>query len=248
MENYDPKGCGKEKAVQSIQFVEAEPPNHLHQIVHRFIELKTVGVLPKNYRFHALPDACAYIILDQLNTSIVGATKLRVKSEELNLGRKFHYVNIRFLPGVWRFSREQAGYGMIDASYSGDLPLIEFNRKLAGLDFEAQQTVLSELVEKLVEKKLVVPNAITQKIFQNLDEINTVSDMAATTELSPRQLQRTLKRTTGFAPHDFLKILRLQQTLSGDPTGCYADQSHFIHSFRKATGYTPGRYAQKFDV
>jgi len=57
-----------------------------------------------------------------------------------------------------------------------------------------------------------------------------------------------LKSTTDFAPHDFLKILRLQQSLNGEDTWSYADQSHFIHSFRKATGYTPGKYAKKFDV
>lgn len=248
MESYDPKGNGKEKTVRSVQFTEAEPPPHLRGIVHRFLELKTDGVLAEDYRFHALPDACAYVVFDQLNTDIAGVTKLRAKSEELNLGRKFHFVNIRFLPGVWHFSREEAAYGLVDASYSGDLPLIEVNRKLSTLDFASKQPVLSKLVEKLIDEKLVVANAVTQKIFQNLDDINSVSDMAATSGLSPRQLQRTLKRTTGFAPHDFLKVLRLQQALSGDPTGYYADQSHFIHSFRNATGYTPGRYARKFEV
>ncbi len=72
--------------------------------------------------------------------------------------------------------------------------------------------------------------------------------MAEIAALSPRQLQRTLKRTTGFAPHDFLKVLRLQQALKEEPSLTYADKSHFIHSFRKATGYTPGKYAKKFDV
>jgi AraC-like DNA-binding protein len=72
--------------------------------------------------------------------------------------------------------------------------------------------------------------------------------MADVSGVSARQLQRTLKRTTGFAPHDFLKVLRLQQALNGKDTWSYADQSHFIHSFRKATGYTPGKYSRKYDV
>lgn len=248
MDKYDPKGNGKEKKVQSVQFVEAEPPSHLSKIVHRFLELKTDGLLEEDYRFHALPDACAYMVFNQLDTNIAGVTKLRATSEELNLGREFHYINIRFLPGVWHFNPEQAAYGMVDMSYTGDLPLLDVNRTISTLDFAAKQPVLSELVERLIVKKQVVANAVTQKIFENLDKINTVSDMAATSDLSPRQLQRTLKQTTGFAPHDFLKILRLQQALCGSSIGNYADQSHFIHSFRKATGYTPARYAQKFDV
>ena len=93
---YDPKGNSKERAAQSVQFVEAEPPDHLRGIVHRFLDIRTDGTLTDDYRFHALPDACTYIVFDQLNRDIAGVTKLRASSEELNLGRAFHYVNIRF--------------------------------------------------------------------------------------------------------------------------------------------------------
>ena len=245
---YNPKGNGKEKTVQSVEFVEVEPPSHLRGIVHRFLELKTEGTLLDDYRFHALPDACTYIVFDQLDTKIAGVTKLHASSEELNLGKAFHYINIRFLPGVWQGGREPVDYGMVDTPYSGDLPLIDINHDLSKRDFAAKQSVLAELVESLIDSKLVVANLVTEKIFQHLDEIYSVSDMAAASDLSPRQLQRTLKRTTGFAPHDFLKVLRLQQALNGEPSLSYADQSHFIHSFRKATGYTPGRFSRKFDV
>lgn len=245
---YDPKGNGKEKAVQSVHFVEAEPPSHLRGIVHRFLELKTVGALSDDYRFHALPDACSYIVFDQLEPTITGASKLRAQSEEFNLGKSFHFVNIRFLPGVWQSTGEPLSFGMVNAPYAGDLPLIDINRDLSGREFVDQQPILTRLVESLLENELVAPNPVTEKIFQNLDWIASVADMADVSEMSARQLQRTLKRTTGFSPHDFLKILRLQQALNGHDTWSYADQSHFIHSFRKATGYTPGKYTKKFDV
>lgn len=245
---YDPKGNGKEKAVQSVQFVETEPPSHLRGIVHRFLELKTDGTLPEDYRFHALPDACSYIVFDQLNPKITGVAKLRAVSEEFNLGKSFHFINIRFLPGVWQGISEDVAYGMLDTPYDGDLPFIEINRKLTKQRFTDSQSTLTELVEMLMERKLVAVNPITEQIFQHLDDIHTVSDMAAVSNISPRQLQRKLKQKTGFAPHDFLKVLRLQQALNGNDTWSYADQSHFIHSFRNATGYTPGKYSRKFDV
>ncbi|MEW7008582.1 MULTISPECIES: helix-turn-helix domain-containing protein [unclassified Lentilitoribacter] len=245
---YDPKGNGKEKTVQSVQFVELEPPSHLRGIVHRFLELKTNGTLPEDYRFHALPDACTYIVFDQLDAQIAGVTKLRASSEELNLGREFHFINIRFLPGVWQNDREPAEYGLVDNIYYGALPLIDINQDLLKRDFSANQQALSRFVEMLIDNNLVVANPVTEKIFQHLDDIYSVADMAEISNISPRQLQRTLKRTTGFAPHDFLKVLRLQQALNGEPSLSYADQSHFIHSFRKATGYTPARYSKKFDV
>ena len=243
---YDPKGNGKDRATNAVQFVERRPPEHLSAIVHRFLELKTDGDLPEDYRFHALPDACAYIVFDQDDPRIAGVANLRAESEEFNLGRSFHFVNIRFLPGVWQGSEDLA-YGMIDRPYRGQLPLFEVNRALGGLDLEGKCELLSKLVSDLMQDWLVVQNPITEKIFQSLDDIHSVADMADCAGLSPRQLQRRLKATTGFSPHDFLKVLRLQTALQGD-TLSYADQSHFIHSFRKATGYTPGKYARKFDV
>jgi len=243
---YDPKGNGKDKAVQSVEFSEAEPPQHLRGIVHRYLALRTKAELPQDYRFHALPDACTYLVFDQTRPDIAGVTKLSASSEELNLGKSFHFVNVRFLPGVWQ--GEGVAYGQVDAPYAGDLPLIGFNQQLSGLGFEDQQAVLTSFIDGLVDQKLVVANPITEKIFQHLDEIYSVADMADIADLSARQLQRTLKRTTGFAPHDFLKVLRLQQALKDEPSLTYADQSHFIHSFKKATGYTPGKYAKKFDV
>ncbi len=244
---YDPKGNSKDKSVDSVRFHEAEPPSYLRDVIHRFLELKSQP-LSDDYRFHALPDACTYIVFDQLDARIAGVTKLRASSEELNLGKAFHYINIRFLPGVWQGNREDMCYGMVEAPYSGDLPLVEVNQRLIGQDFTSKQTILTQFVEKLIVRKLVVANPFTKKIFQQMDEIHSVADMAAVSEISPRHMKRVLKKTTGFAPHDFLKVLRLQQSLNGEPSLSYADQSHFIHSFRKATGYTPARFSRKFDV
>jgi AraC-like DNA-binding protein len=245
---YDPKGNGKQKTVGSVHFREIEPPENLRGMVHRFLELKTDVDLADDYKFHALPDACTYLVFDQRDTNITGVTRLRAQSQEFNLGRSFHFVNIRFLPGVWQDTKEMISYGMLDAPYTGQLPLIAFNDDMAAHDFEGQQNQLSALVERLIASGLVTANPITAQIFNQLDDIHNVADMADATGLSPRQLQRRLKQTTGFTPHDFLKIIRLQQTLGGGDIDSYADQSHFIHSFRNATGYTPTKYARKFDV
>ena len=245
---YNLKGHGKDKAIGAVSFIEAEPPAHLRRIVHRFLELKTTGTLAEDYRFHALPDGCTYVVFDQLDRRISGVSQLQAMSEEFNLGRSFHFVNVRFLPGVWQAVQEPVAFGVIDAPYVGSLPLESINERLADKDFAAQQFVLTAFVEDLIAKGIVAVNPVTELIFQHLDDIHNVADMAAIAKLSARQLQRRLKQTTGFAPHDFLKVLRLQQSLNGQDVWSYADQSHFIHSFRKVTGYTPGRHARKFDV
>ena len=188
------------------------------------------------------------ILFNQADTNIAGVTALRTTFEVLNLGRTFHYVGIQFFPGVWQGSPEEIVDNFVGTPYLGHLPLIETSNALATLDFLAKQPVMSDLVQRLIDEKLVVANVVTEKLLTNLDDIHTVADMAAITGISPRQLQRTLKRTTGFSPHDLLKVLRLQQSFKQHYLESYSDQSHFIHSFRKITGYTPARYADKFDV
>jgi AraC-like DNA-binding protein len=248
MAEYDPKGHGKAKSEATVWFREAAPPSHLSEVVHRFLELKTPEPLAADYRFHALPDACTYIIFNQLDPEIAGVAKLRTSSEEFNLGTWFHYVNIRFFPGVWQSTDEAITDGSVETRYAGILPLVDVNRTLQGRVFEAQQEILVGLVERLVEQKIVMANTVVQRIIRGLDEINSVKDMAEASRVSSRQLQRILKQSTGFAPHDFLKVIRLQKALNDKDTDSYADQSHFIRSFRSATGYTPGRYLKKYDV
>jgi AraC-like DNA-binding protein len=248
MTKYSPIRDGMEKTVRSVRYTEAKPPSHLAGLVHCFWELKTDRLLVEDFCLHALPDACVNILFNQADTNIAGVTALRTTFEVLNLGKTFHYVGIQFFPGVWQGSPDEIADSFVGTPYLGDLPLIETSKALARLDFTAKQPVLSDLVQWLVDEKLVVANPVTEKILTNIDELHTVADMAAMTGISPRQLQRTLKRTTGFSPHDLLKVLRLQQSFKQHYLESYSDQSHFIHSFRKITGYTPARYADKFDV
>lgn len=242
---YDPVGNAIDRATGDVVFTEAEPPLHTLDVVHRFLSLRTDVRLASDYRFHALPDACTYVIFDQRDPRICGVTRLRATSYELTLGREFHFTNIRLLPGTWT---ADSAHGSIDTPYAGDLPLLEFGARLHGLEFADQQAILVELIEWFAERGLVSPNATTRRIFEQVDGIHSVADMARAACLSPRQLQRTLQRSTGFAPHDFLKVIRLQQTLRTSDRSSYADQSHFIRSFRAATGYTPGQFNRAFDV
>ena len=246
---YTPVKDGIEKTTQSIEYTEAEPPREVAGLVHCFWELKTTAPLASDFQLHAIPDACVDIMFNEIDTSIAGVTALRTTYEVLNLGRDFHYVGIQFLPGVWQGNRDEIADQYIGTSYTGSLPLIETNRKMAGLDFAGRQQVMAELVRHLASKEIVIANPVTAEILAHLDDIHSVADMAKVASVSPRQLQRTLKQTTGFAPHDLLKVLRLQRSFTARPNlNAYADQAHFIRSFRAITGYTPAKYFSKFDV
>lgn len=245
---YDPIKDGIEKTARAVRYALAKPPGNLSGLVHCYWELKTQSRLADDFCLHAMPDACVNILFNQANTDIAGVTALRTRSEVLNLGRSFHYVGIQLLPGVWQGNPQEIADQFVGTPYAGELPLVATGRELALRDFSGMADVMSRLVQWFIGRKLVVSNPVAEKILARLDDIRSVADMAAVACLSPRQLQRTLKQTTGFSPHDLLKVLRIQQSFKQHYLDLYADQSHYIHSFRHVAGYTPAKYIDKFDV
>jgi len=245
---YDPVQDGIVKNSISVSYKEEKPPRLLAKLVHSFWELKTTVKLSDDFCLHALPDACVNILFNQLDTRIAGVTALRTTYEVLNLGKEFHYVGIQFFPGVWQGGHNETTDSFVGTEYLGDLPLIDTSNELIRLNFSSKQLVLSTLVSQLIERKRIMVNPTIEKILLNLNVIHTVSDMAAITKISSRQLQRILKSSTGLSPHDLLKVLRLQQSFKQHYLDSYTDQPHFIHSFKKITGFTPAEYYRKFDV
>ncbi len=245
---YDPIKDGIEKCSGTVIYNEAKPPDELRDIVHSYWQLKTETSLEDNFTLHAIPDACINILFNQKDTDIAGITGLKTTYIELNLGRDFDYAGIQFFPGVWQGNRNETKDSFVGSKYLGQLPLIGINVKTASLSFLDKLPIFTNLVSSLVEQSIVERNMDVKKILSNLDRIHSVSEMAEVTHYSPRQLQRILKQSTGFSPHDFLKVMRLQQSLKEHNVDLYSDQSHFIRSFKKITGYTPTDYFRKYDV
>ena len=195
-----------------------------------------------------MPDACVNLLFDQADTAIAGVTALQTTHTTLLLGRSFHYVGVQFFPGVWRGEPDSTVDHYVGDPYAGELPLVSTNEAMANRPFAEQQTELGELVDAFITDGLVEENPITAAILSNIADLYSVADMAEVAHLSPRQLQRKLKATTGFTPHDLLKVLRIQHSFRQDYLLAFADQAHFTHSFKKVTGYTPGKFEKTFDV
>lgn len=236
---YTPTQNGIEKAVRSVRYAEAKPPSGLRELVHCFWELKTATPLPDDFHYHVLPDACVDIIFDLSDGRTATIMTPHTTSAILNLGTSFHYVGIRLLPGVWRGELEKVVGGFVDTPHIGSLSVVKLCGELKEQGFLTQQTSLANVAGQLAGENMVIANDLVASILAQLDDTQTVADMAQRVGVSPRQLQRTLKQATGFSPHDFLKVLRLQQSFGQHYLASYADQSHFIHSFRRITGYTP---------
>ncbi len=243
---YTPVQDGIERSVRAVRYSELPPPESLAKLVHCFWELRTHSPLTEDFLYHALPDACVNLLLNQVHTAVAGVTALYTRATVLNLGQSFHYVGVQFYPGVWQGNRAELADSYVGTAYQGGLPLVAASERMRGLPFVDQAAVLTDLVTWCVTQGVVAPNAITARILAQLDRVGSVADMAALVGLSARQLQRVLRQSTGFSPHDLLKVLRVQQSFRRHYLELYADQSHYIHAFRQATGYTPTRYRSRF--
>jgi AraC-like DNA-binding protein len=80
----------------------------------------------------------------------------------------------------------------------------------------------------------------------------TLKEIAAVADLTPWHFARAFRRRFGIPPHTFQLSLRIdlaRRLLATGASGTdvahrtgFADQSHFIRSFKRATGTTPSRY------
>jgi AraC-like DNA-binding protein len=245
---YDPVSDGFSRRDSAVRYTEAPPPAHLADVAHVFWELRTQVPLEQDFLYHALPDACVNLLLNLRETAIAGVTALHTEATVLNLGTAFQYVGVQLFPGVWRGGRDALIDRYVGSPYRGSLPLVETAESLVGLDFPAMAARLTTLVERLRSQGLVRANPLTAGILGQLDALRSVADMAALAGCSARQLQRRLRRDTGFAPHDLLKVLRLQQSFRGHHLDLFADQSQYIHAFRRVIGLTPGEYRRRYGV
>jgi AraC-like DNA-binding protein len=245
---YSPAVDGFSIRGSAVRYSEFSPTDELSELVHCFWELRTLATLPDDFYYHALPDACVNLLFNVIDSEIAGVTALHTHATTLNLGRTFHYAGVQFYPGVWQGDRNEILDRYVGTPYRGTLPLLQTCRRLVGLEFMDMVPVLAEQVRWCMSHGHARANAITARILSNLDAVRSVADMAALVGLSTRQLQRTLQRLTGFAPHDLIKVLRLQESFRKHYLDLYADQAHFTHAFRRAIGYTPNQYRKRFRV
>jgi len=127
-------------------------------------------------------------------------------------------------------------------------------RMMIAPDNEARVSILGNFLEKCLLKARFKDHTIATAIKHVIHskQIDTVSDLAETFNLSTRQFDRKFKEYAGFSPKTYLRLVRLNNAIKGHNSDksltqiayeCgYYDQSHFIHDVKAFTGYHPGFY------
>ncbi len=237
---YRPKQVGiPDKFSAQTYYKEYELPRQLSGLCFYAWELRTQEALDEDFLYLVLPDVCADIIFNlhaKSEDDRVLVMKSGNKVQEVNLGKQFHYVGVRLLPGVIQDNLQLTGQHMTQAWQ-------QLVQSAAG---SGHLTVLAQLVQSLQAQGELAEDGIMERLLRESDAVRQVSDFEHISGYSRRQLQRIFLRKTGMTPSEVLAVLRFQRTLAEDLDHSYADQSHLTKAYRRITGLTPGTFKAKY--
>lgn len=239
---YSPIQPGIPKHLSAyIRYDEFLPTAPRSAAVACFWTLKTQQPLAQDFEYLVLPDGCIDIVFDtSAAPSFDGGLVMTpgIVAERLNLGTSFAYTGIRLQPGAWRGSP----YDIVGVTHHiNQLPgsdLREIRQRLAGQPSSNQLVTLELFTASLTRHDVIGDNIFMRQLLKR-PSIPSVAAMAAAAGYDKRHLQRIVRSSTGYRPHDFIKIMRFQHSLRTKQRDTYSDQSHFTRECRRITGLSP---------
>ena len=255
-----------------MQYCQYEPPTCLSAYVRCFWTMESAVINRTPQSFGPLVDGCPGLLFqradegrfyDQDGTPMpelftYGQT---IKRTAIYLIGRFRTLGVCFqphsLPSLFGLNACELTDGCLD------IRLVS-----AGL---AEQLVHTPLVSRQIEllsgflirqvRRMNKPidELTTHVLTQLIESKGTVSlpDLHRSLRITERSLERKFAHQVGVPPKLFARLCRFQASLTQLNEGKrsklsdiayengYADQSHFIRSFREFTGYSPSQYQQQ---
>lgn len=250
-DKYSPLQKGAEIGVVKDVYYSEEQPRALPTgIVHCFWTLKTVRRLKADFMYTVMPDACIDFVFDTARMTAPIVMTPTVAIETLNLGTKFHYVGVRFNPGVFKNGVNLKN--VIGNQKELDGPLLEGmgmtdTALLASQSEQDHYVQLEKAIGALIDSRLVERNNFIENVLRSMQHGLTINEVADKAGYSSRQLRRKVYSETGYSPLQLRRIVRFQSVLSsGEYELKFADQSHLIKEFKAVTGVSYASFARKF--
>lgn len=226
-----------------MRYTETPPPFELDGLVEA---VWTLDVASDGWVDHrAVPDGCIELIRRHSGRSVwrteqppLFVTGLALQPAMLRFSGDARFTGIRLWPWAWHALGGTPCGDFADAwrAIANDDPLAVL---LPGDD---------DPMRRLAEafRDLRAPSVA------EIRRTASVEELARTTRLSTRQLQRICARETGMAPRSYLRLLRFRAAVSGiqSPDAAladtaaasgYADQAHMTREFQSLGGLPPGR-------
>jgi hypothetical protein len=244
--------------LNEISYKEILPENRLAEYIYCYWELKSKYKLLTPFMYRVIPDGCIDIFFDLNDVSTSQIMGFSDTHTAFALGRCFHYIGIRFLPGLFSavFNVDAASLTNREERLDDVLPkvasqlknIIEGQTHLEKIKFSLDQFFLKKVasIHNGVDGRL--SNAI-MIILKTQGTLNLESEID--TGISSRQLRRMFGFYVGTSPKMFSKVVRFQyffQLLSASKGNSgnklfldagYYDQPHFNRDFKAFFGLTP---------
>ena len=247
------------EADRSVSYREVVPSGRLSSFVFCFWQLRSVRPLPEPYSYRVVSDGCIDLFFDlgrPADCDIMGFCR---RYTQFPIGTRFNYVGIRFLPSAFPllFGIDARRLSNLSQPLRGVLPVLaDWISETMTPEMCLEQLVppcCDQLNRALADRHL----APDQRFFAALTRLlrsggNLNVETQLNTGLSPRQLRRYCQYFLGTSPKLFATVVRFQNVLSLAGPGAgrsavnvyqdagFYDQAHFIRTFRRFYGVTPG--------
>ncbi|MBT1704793.1 helix-turn-helix transcriptional regulator [Chryseosolibacter indicus] len=185
-----------------------------------------------------------------------------IKLTKLYLAGKFKIIGVRFFPNVlkplFKFNSSELTDSCVEVDAlpkHKDFNLIE--RLCEAQSQKEQVNILSSYLSSISACNDLAPDPVTQYVLNELIQSKgniSLPKVQKAVNLSERSLERRFEQHVGVSPKLYSRICRFQASLTQLKQSSflklsdiafdngYADQSHFIRSFREFSGYAPKEF------
>lgn len=249
-----------EKFSSIVHFYWSSTNTHTSECLENLLP---TGMFEMTFYQEGLPEVSTFDGVFQGSSFLSGQ---KMHSHSLKIGGKFKLFSVVFKPsGLAQICK----LPLAELKNTSISPNDLFGRETTFLEeklfdcksFTQQIEVFENFLDTILSQNYFFNDHIRiQKSILHIEEVNTnltVHDLAKVSCLSLRQFERLFSARIGCSPSEFLQIRRFQYSiylknlnpnlsltqlayLSG-----FADQSHFVRSYQKFTGYTPKKLFQE---
>lgn len=210
-----------------------------------------------------LPYPCVNLVFEQGNTRVWGVDTGRFVRRLDGSGQVF---GVKFKPGGYYPFVKRPVSAFTDSTHRlcdafGTDPDV-LDDVLFALDDDEQIGVVEDFLREHLpepDENVVLVNQVVDCIMSD-PRITKVDDIAASSSMSKRTLQRLFNQYVGVSPKWVIQRFRIHEATEQMASGAvrdwsklaqtlgYFDQAHFIKDFKAVVGKTPAEYARSLAV
>lgn len=241
-----------------VTYQEFLPHTTLQPYIYCFWRLRAVETLKEPFFYRIVSDGCIDIFFQLDDTKTAFAMGFCKEYTAYDLGSKFDYVGVRFLPSMFPQLFDISAIELSNVCEPLDNVLPKVASYIQSCFYPLQSEM--EIIDVLNNYFLNLISSIdlsSDKRFYNAMEVilkeQGVLELDFDTGISSRQLRRLFHYYLGQNAKTFAKVVRFQNILKAKPTVTslkkhkifydlgYFDQSHFIKDFKSFYGVTPAK-------